>query len=75
MNRRSGMVAYALLGIASVLLGGFALMNIRSDIQVIIALVALSNAFIFFGLGEVNSRLNRIEKASRNAENLLGSDS
>jgi hypothetical protein len=67
------MIAYVLLGIVSLLLGAVAVMNIHSDIQVIIALVTLSNAFIFFGLGEVNSRLSKIEKANRDAESVPGS--
>lgn len=58
------MAPYAILGIVSLLFGGLAVLNIHSDIQFIIALVALSNAFLFFGLGEINSRLRRIEKAN-----------
>jgi hypothetical protein len=56
------MLIYALLGLLSLLFGGVALLNIASDIQITIALVAISNGFLFFGIGEVCSRLNRIQK-------------
>jgi len=55
-------VFLALAAIAAFLLGMFAVMNTRSDIQIIVALVSFASAVIFIALGVILGAMDRLER-------------
>lgn len=49
-----------LAAIGSFLIGLFGLANIRSDIQIIIALIGILGGFVLIGLGSALRKLNKL---------------
>jgi len=52
----------ALAAVAAILFGMFAAMNIRSDIQVIVAVLSFASAIIFIGLATLISAVERLDR-------------
>jgi uncharacterized membrane protein HdeD (DUF308 family) len=55
-------VLYFVLGIISIILGLFATLTIKSDIQVIIVVLLVATGFILVGIADLFKRLDKLGK-------------